>query len=467
MVNFTGTYTDQYQLTMAQVYFLKGRAKDKAVFDYFFRKLPFEGGYAIFAGLDSLVSILADLRFDEKDIDFLRLQGFHKDFVNHLKNFRFTGNINACREGEVVFPLAPVLRVEASIIEAQIIETLLLNMLNFQSLIATKATRVRQVAGARKIIEFGLRRAQGPAGYYASRAAMIGGFDATSNVRAGRDLGIPVSGTMAHSFIQSYGDELTAFRDFAEVNPDQTNLLVDTYDTLNSGIPNAIKVGKEMEASGHRLRSIRLDSGDLAYLAKKARKMLDDAGLTYVEIAASNQLDERVIKSLLEQKAPIDVFGVGTSLVIGRPDAALDGVYKLAYYEDQPRIKLSENIDKINFPGTKQVYRLHNEEGRFIGADVVALKAEKAPEKMFHPSDILKSMPLKGLEKESLLTPVIENGRRTREEQPLKNIAEFVKERLALLPEEFKRFDFPHIYKVGLSEQLRDLRQELIRSNRS
>ena len=245
--------------------------------------------------------------------------------------------------------------------------------MNFQTLIATKASRMRQAAEGRKLIDFGLRRSQGPGGYYASRAAFIGGFDATSNVIAGRDYGIPVSGTMAHSFIESYDDELTAFSHFAEDQPDNCILLVDTYDTLNIGLPNAITVAKKMEENGYRLTGIRLDSGDLAYLSKMCRKLLDDAGLNYVKIAVSNQLDEHIIKSLLEQQAPIDIFGVGTSLVTGYPDAALDGVYKLSFANDKPRIKLSENMSKITLPHRKQVFRILDNEGKFIGADAVTI----------------------------------------------------------------------------------------------
>ena len=290
MINYTATYTDLYQLTMSQVYFMKGHKDTTAVFDYFFRKLPFDAGYAVFAGLDNLLDTLETLRFDNKDLDFLKKQGFHTEFLDYLKKFRFSGNIYALHEGDIVFPIQPVLQVEGNIIEAQIIETLLLNILNFQTLIATKASRMRQAAVKRVLIDFGLRRAQGPGGYYASRAAFIGGFDSTSNVRAGRDFGIPVSGTMAHSFIQCYDDELTAFNHFAEENPDNCVLLVDTYDTLKSGLPNAITVAKTMEEKGHRLGGIRLDSGDLAYLSQRSREMLDNNGLHYVKIAVSNQL---------------------------------------------------------------------------------------------------------------------------------------------------------------------------------
>lgn len=464
MINYTGTYTDYYQLTMAQVYFLKERGHHPAIFDYFFRKLPFNGGYAVFAGLDDFLDVLTDFHFDREDLAFLKEQGFHPQFLNYLKHFKFKGNVYALREGEIVFPTAPIVVVEADMIEAQIIETVLLNILNFQTLIATKASRMREVAGERRLIDFGLRRAQGPGGYYASRAAVIGGFEATSNVRAGRDYHIPVSGTMAHSFIQSYDDELSAFRDYAEKSPENCVFLVDTYDTLASGIPNAIKVGKEMEARGHRLSSIRLDSGDLAYLAKKARQMLDDAGLNYVGITASNQLDEEVIKSLLEQDAPIDTFGVGTSLVIGRPDAALDGVYKLAFANNKPKIKISETTSKITLPYQKQVYRVLESDGSFLGADIIALADEEPKDVMHHPFESSKSFPIKNYKTEPLLYRVMEKGKRLSAPTPLAEIADYSKQRLKQLPAEYKRFNAPHIYKIGLSERLTTLRNQLIQA---
>jgi len=465
-LNFTGTYTDQYQLSMALVYFRNGNGNDRAVFDYFFRKLPFNGGYAVFAGLDDLLAIIENLSFDQKDLEFLKKNGFPDDFLHHLGKFRFTGDIFSSMEGDVVFPARPVLRVEATLLEAQVIETLLLNILNLQTLVATKASRMRRVAGDRKLVDFGLRRAQGAGGYHASRAAVIGGFDATSNVTAGRDYNIPVSGTMAHSFIQSYDDELTAFREFAIVHPDNCVLLVDTYDTLESGMPNAIKVGREMKERGEQLKGIRLDSGDLAYLARTCREMLDDAGLSDVKIAASNQLDENVIKSLLEQKAPIDLFGVGTNLVTGQPDAALDGVYKLAYANGKPRIKLSENIAKTTLPDRKQVFRLKDEKGNWTGADLVALEDEKDPEHMFHPFDPGKSMHVKHFEKEPLLDKVMEKGKRTTGKKTIREIADYSTFRLAKLPEEYKRFSNPHIYKVGISDGLHQMREALIRENR-
>jgi nicotinate phosphoribosyltransferase len=462
MFNYTATYTDKYQLTMSQVYFLKGQRETRAVFDYFFRKLPFEGGYAIFAGLEDLLNTLTNLQFDKHDIYFLKEQGYHPDFISYLEKFRFTGNVYSSTEGDLVFPVRPVLQVEANIIEAQIIETLILNILNFQTLIATKASRMRQAAEKRILIDFGLRRAQGPGGYYASRAAFVGGFDGTSNVLAGRDYGIPVSGTMAHSFIESYDDELSAFTHFAEVQPNDCVLVVDTYDTLKSGLPNAITVAKKMEEKGQRLNGIRLDSGDLAYLAKECRKKLDHAGLAYVKIAVSNQLDEFIIKSLLDQQAPIDVFGVGTSLVTGHPDGALDGVYKLSFANGKARIKLSENVSKITLPHQKQVFRILDNDDTFIGADAVTMASEKDVETMHHPMYPLKSLSVGKNNKEPLLQKVIGNGLRLNAPRSLLEIALYSRNRLEKLPEEYKRFDNPHIYKVGISEKLQTERDRLI-----
>lgn len=465
MIDYTPTYTDQYQLTMSQVYFQKGLQDEVAVFDYFFRKLPFEGGYAIFAGLEDLFQAVQDFRFNEKDIAFLREENFDKEFIDYLESFRFNGNIYASREGDVVFPNRPVISVEASIIEAQILETMVLNILNYQSLIATKASRMRLSAGDRKLVDFGLRRAPGMGGYSASRAAIIGGFDATSNVRSGRDYHIPIAGTMAHSYIQRYDDEVAAFRDFAQVRTDDCVLLVDTYDTLESGVPNAIKVGREMEERGDKLKGIRLDSGDLGWLAKRSRTMLDNAGLDYVKIAASNQLDEYVIRSLLDQDAPIDLFGVGTSLVTGRPDAALDGVYKLAFANGKSRLKLSENIEKINLPGKKQVYRLLKKNGKFYGGDAVALANESKEDvqTMHHPSDPTKYLTLNRFEKEPVLNQVVENGKRVTDPKDLNEIAQYSRKRLSRLPDEFKRFENPHIYKIGLSDSLKEQRNELVK----
>jgi nicotinate phosphoribosyltransferase len=466
MLDITATYTDQYEIAMGQGYFLAGRQAEYAVFDYFFRKNPFGGGYTVFAGLPDLLAVLENLRFDREDLDFLRAQEFHPDYLAYLKDFRFRGTLFAPPEGDLAFPTRPMLRVEGLLIETQIIETLLLNILNFQSLIATKASRIRQVAKDGVLIDFGLRRAQGLGGYHASRAAVVGGFDATSNARAARDFNLQPSGTMAHSYVQSHESELAAFRSFAAARPDDCVLLVDTYDTLQSGVPNAITVAREMAKNGHRLKAIRLDSGDLAYLAKRSRAMLDGADLHEVKIAASNQLDEYVIRSLLAQEAPIDVFGVGTSLVIGRPDAALDGVYKLAAVGGRPVIKLSENVSKITLPAKKQVWRVIDRDGLFLGADVVGLLGEGGISQMHHPFVPHQSFAIAGHETEPLLQMVMDRGRIVQDPPSLSRTARYCRERLDLLPDEYKRFENPHIYKVGLSGELKSLRNRLIAQHR-
>jgi len=463
MVSFSisGSYTDLYEITMAEAYFLEGR-KDDACFDYFFRKVPNNGAYVVFAGLQDILSILTDLHFTDDDISFLKELKFQASFIDYLKNFQFHCNVYSCPEGEIVFPNCPILRVEGNIIEAQLAETMLLNILNFESLIATKASRMKYVAGDSILSDFGLRRAQGMGGILATKAATIGGFESTSNVYAAQLYGLTASGTMAHSFIGSYESELEAFRAFVKARPDDCIFLVDTYDTLKSGIPNAITVAKEMESSGQRATGIRLDSGDLAYLSKAAKHMLDEAGLFYMKIVASNQLDEYVIKSLLEQGAPIDIFGVGTRLVTGQPDAALDGVYKLSMSSGKPRLKLSETLQKTTLPGIKQVRRVIDENGMFFGADTVALmEEEKKIDTMYHPVEPGKSLIIENFQQESLLQKVMEKGKIISASPALKDIAAYVKKRLALLSAEYKRFENPHLYKVGISKKLLELRDQL------
>lgn len=462
LLDYTATYTDQYQLTMAHAYFHSGKRNESAVFDYFFRKSPFGGGYAIFAGLENALDFLESFRFDDADIEYLESGGFPSDFLDYLREFRFRGDVRSTLEGDVVFPTRPILQIEANIVEAQLVETALLNVLNFQTLVATKASRMRAASGDRKLTDFGLRRAQSAGGYHASRAAIIGGFDSTSDVRAGRDFGVEIAGTMAHSFVQSFDDELAAFRAFAEARPADCVLLLDTYDTLESGLPNAIIVGKEMASRGDKLKGVRLDSGDLAYLAKRCRAALDEAGLGEVKIAASNQLDEYVIKSLLEQNAPIDLFGVGTKLVVGLPDAALDGVYKLARSGGEPRLKLSETTEKITLPNRKQVYRLADESEAWIGADLVALESEGSFSTMRHPFDRRKRMTVAKYKREPLLRSTVTNGERVVERRSVEEISEFRAKRIEKLPDEYRRFDNPHIYKVGLSDGLYDERNKLI-----
>lgn len=464
-MNITAAYTDLYQLTMAQVYF-STKHQGKAVFDYYFRNNPFNSGYSIFAGLEDVLDILETLEFSSSDISYLQQHGFEDDFLEYLKNFRFKGTIFSSKEGDVVFPNRPILQVEATIIEAQIIETVLLNILNFQTLIATKASRIRRSAKDEILLDMGLRRAHATGGYYASRAAAIGGFDGTSNVKAAEDYNIPCSGTMAHSFIQSYDDELQAFRDFAKVRPKNCVLLIDTYNTLKSGLPNAITVAKEMEGVGEQLLGIRLDSGDLAYLSKKVRAILDESNLNYVKIVASNQLDEYVIKSLKEQGAPIDIFGVGTNLVTGKPDAALDGVYKLSEYNGKPRIKLSENISKVSLPYKKQVYRMLDNNGMFYGADAIGMFTEGKVTRIEHPFDATKGLDLSPYKHEPLLEKVMENGKRVVASRSVTEISKYSQSRLDQLPNEYKRFQNPHIYKIGLSIALKQERDTLVQEHK-
>ncbi|MGN6533648.1 MAG: nicotinate phosphoribosyltransferase [Ginsengibacter sp.] len=463
--NFTihtnsGLYTDMYELAMAEAYFKEKKQDDYACFDYFFRKLPFGGGYVIFCGLGELLPVIETLHFNSDEIDWLHKQGFNKDFLSWLEAFRFKGAIRSMQEGEIVFPLEPLLQVEGGLAEVQLIETLLLNYLNFQSLIATKAARMRFAAGNRHLSEFGLRRAHALGGISATRAAIAGGFDSTSNMYSAKKYDIKAIGTMAHSFIQSQEEELTAFRKFAEAEPNHCTLLVDTYNTLKSGIPNAITVANEMKEKGQRLQAIRLDSGDLAYFSKRGRKMLDDAGFQDVQIVVSNQLDEYLIKSLLEQKAPIDSFGVGTSVATGQPDAALDGVYKLSEINGQPKIKLSENIQKVTLPGRKQVYRFTDESG-FFAADAIALEKDAIPDKMIHPFDVEKSMQLDMKMATPLLEKIMEDGKSLLKTHEPKNVAAYVQKRMHQLPDVHQRFNNPHIYKVGISATLQQLRSEL------
>lgn len=459
--NHIGLYTDFYELTMAQGYFLSGKTEETVIFDYFFRDNPFGGGYVIFAGMGDLLESLKNFHYEESDIDYLKKQGFKDEFLDYLKDFRFKGTIRGMREGEVVFPIEPVLQVEGNIIECQIIETLLLNFLNFESLISTKATRIKRVTGERLFSDFGLRRAQGLGGLQASRAAAIGGIGATSNVLAGYLYNIPVTGTQAHSWIQSFEDELTAFRKYADSFPESTILLVDTYDTLNKGITNAIKIGHELKEKGYALKGIRLDSGDLAYLSKKARKMLDDAGLNDTKIIVSNQLDEYVIRSLSEQGAPIDGFGVGTELITGKKTAALDGVYKLSMMNEQPKIKLSDTFEKISIPGRKTVSRFYDYE-RCYYADCIKFDKDDEPQTMHHPYKRNVKCSLKNKESEDLFIPHMEKGEVVEPQRNIKEISHYRKNRLNNLPVEHRRFEKPHIYKVGLSEKLNNYRNKLV-----
>jgi len=458
-------YTDFYELTMAQGYFYQGKAKEVAVFDYFYRDNPFQGGYVLFAGLGDLIRTLLELKYEPDDIDFLRSKGFHPEFLAYLSTFRFSGNVRSVNEGEIIFPLTPILQVEAPIVEAQVIETLLLNVLNFCSLIATKASRMRLAAGNRTLLDFGLRRSQGLGGIQATVASFIGGVEATSNVYAARDYNLKLSGTMAHSWVQSFESELDAFKAYADQYPDSTVLLVDTYDTLRSGLPNAIETAKYLEKSGNKLLGIRIDSGDLAYLSMQARIMLDHAGLQYVKIAVSNQLDEYIMKSILDQGAPVDIFGVGTRLVTGHDNSALDGVYKLSKFGGKPKIKISENIVKVNFPDKKNVIRYSKDNGEFT-ADAICLESEKSVETMFHPYFSEKKLDLSSFKAERLLQPIISKGELVGKIATIEEAASYAKKRLTYLSAEYRRFEFPHEYKVGISRRLMNLQRKLLEQHK-
>ena len=466
-IDHPATYTDYYELTMAQGYFLSGMHYKTATFDYYFRKIPFNGGYVVYAGIQELIETIKHFTFSETETEYLVKEGFEKSFIEYLKSFKFMGNIYSAREGDIIFPNEPILRVEGNLLETQLIETLLLNILNFQSLIATKASRIKLAAGEKSVVlDFGLRRSQGLGGIHATRAAMIGGFDGTSNVYSAQRFSIPAGGTMAHSWVQSFDDELTAFQTYAEHYPDDTILLVDTYDTLGSGLPNAIQVANELKNNGHQLKAIRLDSGDLAYFSRKSRKFLDEAGFPEVKIAASNQLDERVITSLKTQDAPIDIYGVGTRLVTGHSSSALDGVYKLSSVDNEPKMKISENIEKITLPGKKKIYRYLNDDGTFYG-DAIVLDNEKLLERMHHPTFPAQKSDLNSRQHEELMIPVVLNGKISQPLLSLQEIAAFSKKQLDKLQREYKRLDNPHIYKVGISTKLmetRDILMKLIKS---
>ncbi len=464
--DLNGLYTDFYELTMAQGYYACGKHRQHVSFDYYFRTNPFKGGFTVFAGLRDFLNLLDGFRYSSEDIEFLAAQGLDRQFLEYLAEFRFEGTIYSMNEGEIVFPNEPIIRVEGNMVECQLVESLLLNILNFESLIATKAFRIKLVSGEKPFADFGLRRAQGLGALHASRAACIGGAGSTSNVLAGKLFDIPVSGTMAHSWIQSFDSELEAFRAYAETHPANTTLLVDTYDTLGSGIPNAIKIAREMEQKGHRLQAVRLDSGDLAYLSKRARKMLDEAGLNDVKIVASNQLNEHVIKTLLkDQNAAIDAFGIGTEMITGKENAALDGVYKLAEIDGEPKMKFSENIEKVTLPGKKQVVRYFDEDGRFYRDGIVLSDEDPSEvEFLYHPVYPEKYTMVKGLYHEGLHTKVWEKGALLISHKTPPEIHAHLEKRAQQMPEEHKRFISPHIYKVGISHRLMRERNELAKN---
>jgi len=463
--------TDFYELTMMQGYFLHAH-NPRAVFEMFFRRPPFDGGFAVFAGLEPLIRTILDFRFAAEDLEFLAGQKiFRREFLDYLAGFRFSGDIHAVDEGSIVFPNEPLVRVQAPLMEAQLLESLLLNILNFQTLIATKAARIYLASEGGTVLEFGMRRAHGVNGALAAaRAAYIGGAAATSNTLAGRLYGIPVSGTMAHSWVMSFENELEAFRRYAEVYPESCILLIDTYDTLKSGLGNAITVGLELKARGHMSFGVRLDSGDLEYLSKKVRERLDQAGLQHAKIAASNELDEGILHQLITEGAPIDMWGVGTHLVTGKNDPALTGVYKLMAIENGgrfvPTIKVSNNPDKITDPGTKQVHRFYNGSGSPI-ADLLTLEDETPDpgreHRFYHPKYPYRYIDVSGYGRiEALLKPVMRGGRVTVEFPDLQTLQGRTRANLESLDHTYRRLINPHVYKVSLSERLKDLKFGLI-----
>lgn len=468
----SGLLTDLYELTMMQGYYLYDR-NPEVVFDMFYRRQPFRGGFAVFAGLEELLERIEGLRFSEEDIDYLDGLGlFRKPFLDMLAEFRFKGEIHAMREGTLIFPHEPLVRVRGTLIETQLIESLLLAILNFQSLIATKAARIYLASREGSVIEFGLRRAQGIDGAIsASRAAFVGGASATSNTLAGRLYGIPTSGTMAHSWIMAFGDELEAFERYSEIYPDQTILLLDTYDTLGTGIENAIKVGHALKRQGKRL-GIRLDSGDLEYLSKQCRIRLDAAGLQDARIIVSNELNEEIVHQLVTEGSPIDGWGVGTQLVTGGSDSAFSGVYKLAAKQSngkmEPTIKLSNNPEKTTTPGVKQVYRYFDADGSPMG-DLLTLDDEAprtdGPVNFYHPMYEERKYRLTSYAQcRPLLEPVMREGKRTAPALQLNEIREHTIAGIRRLDDTYKRLINPHVFKVSLSEGLKRLKFDLMRS---
>lgn len=465
---FSPLYTDYYEYSMTQGYYLSGKAKDEAVFDIFYRQNPYGGGYAIAAGLRDAVDYVLNMRFTADELGYLSSLGYRDDFLHVLENTRFTGDITAVPEGEVVFPGEPIISVKGPLIETQLLEGLLLSTVNFQTLIATKARRMVCAAEGRGIFDFGLRRAQGDGGMGASRACFVGGIASTSNVLLAFEENVPVGGTVAHSWIQSFDSELESFRAYARMHPDDSVLLLDTYDTLKQGLPNAVIVGKELEAQGHHLKGVRLDSGDLAYLSKKVRAVLDENGLNGVKVSVSNQLDEYVIESLVDQGAPIDLFGVGTRLVTGYSDGALDGVYKLVQLKGKPIIKISENPAKINIPGEKELYRYYDSgDGLWLLDGLCLAHGDLEPMALMHPDFDYKKTAVAGLRRESIRKEIVRNGELVYAFPTLPETAGWAGQRFAMLYGEHKRFANPHAYHVGVSRELFDLRRSLIEERSS
>ena len=464
--------TDFYELTMTNCYFANHMQNKIAWFDMFFRKIPDDGGFAIMAGIKQLTDYLTNLKFTQKDIEMLRKKKFNEDFLEYLQNFKFTCDVWAVPEGTPIFPGEPIVTVKGPIIEAQLIETMLLLTINHQSLIATKANRIKRAAGNRSVMEFGSRRAQGYDGaIYGARAAYIGGCDATACAIDERDFGIPAVGTMAHSWIQLFDSELEAFSAYARQYPDNCTLLVDTYNVLKSGIPNAIKAfNSEIVPRGFRPKGIRIDSGDITYLSKQARKMLDEAGFEDCQIVASNSLDEELIRDMLLQGAQIDSFGVGERLITAASSPVFGGVYKIVAVEENgipiPRIKLSENVAKITTPCAKKVYRLFDNKTNKAIADVVTLFDEEIdqskPYELFDPIHTWKKKTVTDYTAKPLLVKMFESGKLIYNNPDINDIKKYCNEQVDTLWEELKRFENPHRYYVDLSSRLWNEKQRLL-----
>ena len=469
--------TDLYQLTMGYGFYKHDKHEEEVVFDLFFRKNALIT-YSIAAGLEQAMDYLLNWHFDEEDIAYLRsLKLFDEDFLEYLRNMRFTGDVYAVREGEPVFPGEPILTVKAPLIQAQFAETALLNIINHQTLIATKSSKICRATQEKGVVmEFGLRRAQAPdAGIYGARAAVIGGCSSTSNVIAGQMFDVPVAGTMAHSWVMDYPSEYEAFRAYADAYPENCLLLVDTYDTLRSGVPNAIKVFRELKEKGYKPKGIRLDSGDLAYLSKEARRMMDEAGFPDAIICVSGDLDERSINSLLQQGAKIDSWGVGTRLITSEDLPALGGVYKLAAVVEKdgtmtPKIKLSDNTAKITNPAFKNLYRLYDKDNGMAIADLITLHEEEIDESqpltLFHPVETWKEHEVENFRAEKLQYTIVKNGKLVYEFPKLMDVQTFSKNELSKFWEEYLRLDMPHVYKVDLSKKLHTLKIDMIDSIR-
>jgi nicotinate phosphoribosyltransferase len=466
--------TDLYELTMLAGYQQQEMLDKPAAFEMFFREIPYQGGYAVFAGLQTALEYLAELAFTEEDVQFLASLGLFEDaFLEYLREFRFRGRVTAPREGEIVFAGEPLLTVEGTLAETQFVETVLLNIINFQTLVATKAARLTHAAGGSQVVEFGLRRAQGPDGAMSvARAAAIGGVRSTSNVLAGCLFDLPIMGTHAHSWIMAFPDELSAFRAYAESFPDHCVLLVDTYDTLSSGLPNSLEVARELRAAGHELIGIRLDSGDLAYLSRQARRMFDDAGFPDVKVVASNELDEYVVNSIRNEGGLVDVYGVGTRLATcaGRGGGALGGVYKLVEFDGRPRMKVTSDPVKSTLPGHKRWLRAKDGNGRFV-MDVLDLNDDGGTPFVAGQvaCDPANPQRCKTVAPECQVVDcrsvVMENGQALQPAVSLMQMADYCADQLKCLPEGSLRLINPHIYKVGISERLLALRETLQREH--